>query len=587
MIEHIITSSVLIVAILIISVLLEKKVNPCIKYALWLLVVVKLLVPLPEFESKISVMNVVSKIEESNDLYVLEDTDFVKTGERPGNTRIAVQNVSPISAHEKKSNNLDISKLCNGIWFVGGLLCAGVFVWSNLRFAGRLRKSRVLTCHYENKLNVYEVTENVSPCLFGFFKPCIYLQKNNDLSDEQKKYILVHEYTHYRHGDHIWAFIRCVCVILYWYNPLVWLAARVSIKDSELACDAGTLKVIGSENRIKYGEVLVEVAKGLSAKSTNIRILGCSTSATGNISAMKKRLQLIVKRPHTKKITLFVLFLLCVGIVGCTYGSTVVKEMDVIEPVEVTENERWNKNTDVTDNKNTAVKESGNDEEGYIAPDTHLELVEFEECAPYYTLSFQKVEGGTGKRLSLEEDHEMDDSGVWNPVDVSGEPDEALWGLSYGFEGDENAVDTISMNFWNRANAEAVVIEIDGLEYEVTFPKVEEKEIELNQYVTLNSKGEQALLESAIVYPKAILLKLSGIDENHWTDSFFLFYMEDDRGKNVEPARMDYRSDTDGLYLLYLFEEGIPDKELFFQVAEQTSKYAKDRVNHNHLLVLE
>ena len=70
MIEHIITSSILIVSILIISFLMEKRINPCLKYALWLLVAIKLLIPLPEFQSNISVMNLANQTDESGVRYL-------------------------------------------------------------------------------------------------------------------------------------------------------------------------------------------------------------------------------------------------------------------------------------------------------------------------------------------------------------------------------------------------------------------------------------------------------------------------------------------------------------------------------------
>ena len=65
MIEQFITSSILIVSILAISFLMKKRLGPCIRYALWLLAAVKLsLLPIPEFESPLSVMNAAGRIEE-------------------------------------------------------------------------------------------------------------------------------------------------------------------------------------------------------------------------------------------------------------------------------------------------------------------------------------------------------------------------------------------------------------------------------------------------------------------------------------------------------------------------------------------
>ena len=81
---------------------------------------------------------------------------------------------------------------------------SGVFLWSNLRFAGRLRKDRVKIGRVRDKINVYMVIGLESPCLFGLFKPSVYLQEGSRLSEEQREFVLAHEYTHYRHGDHVY-----------------------------------------------------------------------------------------------------------------------------------------------------------------------------------------------------------------------------------------------------------------------------------------------------------------------------------------------------------------------------------------------
>ena len=59
MINHIINSTLLLLFLLMLSVCLEKRIDPRLKYALWLLAVVKLLIPLPAFETPMSVLNLV------------------------------------------------------------------------------------------------------------------------------------------------------------------------------------------------------------------------------------------------------------------------------------------------------------------------------------------------------------------------------------------------------------------------------------------------------------------------------------------------------------------------------------------------
>lgn len=323
MIEQIITSSILIVAILIISFLMEKRVNPCLKYTLWLLVVIKLLIPLPEFQSNISVMNIANQMDGRGVRYLFVDNGVEEVSESP--------NYAPAYSQTEHSENvasgilqmIEITDICYFAWITGMLACACIFIWSNLRFYHKVRNSRVLTKQYKNKLNVYTATGITCPCLFGLLNPSIYLPKNRELSREQREYVLAHEYIHYKHGDHVWAVVRCICVILYWYNPFVWLAARVSIRDSELACDRGTLKLVGRENYKEYGKTLIEIAKETSNKFSNNHVLGCPTSAAGTGKELKKRMQMIVKQPRTKLISLLILLLVCISIVGCTFGSAV------------------------------------------------------------------------------------------------------------------------------------------------------------------------------------------------------------------------------------------------------------------------
>lgn len=45
--------------------------------------------------------------------------------------------------------------------------------------------------------------------------------------------------------------------LVYWFNPLVWMAAILSKRDSELACGETTIALLGEENRLKYGRTLV------------------------------------------------------------------------------------------------------------------------------------------------------------------------------------------------------------------------------------------------------------------------------------------------------------------------------------------
>ena len=64
MINHIITSSLVIVFVLLVGSIVESKISACVKYSLWLLVVVKLLVPIPGFESEFHILNFIESYAE-------------------------------------------------------------------------------------------------------------------------------------------------------------------------------------------------------------------------------------------------------------------------------------------------------------------------------------------------------------------------------------------------------------------------------------------------------------------------------------------------------------------------------------------
>lgn len=108
------------------------------------------------------------------------------------------------------------------------------------------------------KLLVYQVSGLSSPCLFGIIHPAIYLKEETKLKDDQILMILQHEICHYQHKDHIWSVMRSLCVAVWWWNPLVWAAAAESKRDCEMACDEGTLETIGWENKFLYAKTLVD-----------------------------------------------------------------------------------------------------------------------------------------------------------------------------------------------------------------------------------------------------------------------------------------------------------------------------------------
>ena len=75
--------------------------------------------------------------------------------------------------------------------------------------------------------------------------------------------MLLHERTHAKHLDPLWALLRCVCLTIYWFHPLVWAAAPLSRTDCELACDEGALKRLPQEEHAAYGRAILQAVAAL------------------------------------------------------------------------------------------------------------------------------------------------------------------------------------------------------------------------------------------------------------------------------------------------------------------------------------
>ena len=56
--------------------------------------------------------------------------------------------------------------------------------------------------------------------------------------------MLLHELQHYRYKDNISNYLLLLTGIFYWFNPLVWLAARAMKNDREIACDSAVLNIL-------------------------------------------------------------------------------------------------------------------------------------------------------------------------------------------------------------------------------------------------------------------------------------------------------------------------------------------------------
>ena len=327
--QWIVSSSVLILVVIALRYVLRGKLSLRMQYALWLLVLVRLLVPVSFGASDLSVMNAVPERAPA----VQQGTDRQDiVGERndaPANAGTVgipaqsmneaappnlVQNVTTATVTAPTVEKTDWARIAKTVWFAGAAALGLVFLAVNLRFGKKLRRSRERVEETDACLPVYESGETDTPCLFGVAKPSIYVTPDTRTEAETLRYALAHEQTHYRHGDNLWAVLRGVCLALHWYNPLVWWAAELSRRDAELACDEATIRRIGESERAAYGRTLIRMTC-----EKRPALLVTATMMTDSGKGLKERISLLVKKPKTAAYTAVAVLLIAGLSVACTF----------------------------------------------------------------------------------------------------------------------------------------------------------------------------------------------------------------------------------------------------------------------------
>ena len=374
MIEVLLTSSVLILALVLLRRGLRGRIDPRLQYALWLLVVLRLLIPGSLFPAPVTVSGALSDWEASR---AADDTVPTSAADAPAQSPAAGASSQPTGADvtalpvlgplydvytEEKDFPLGTSPdqwlqeapgedyTVNGVevdleqgkqtvtysqydsvwsmpfwrWplYAGTALAGTILLLSNLKFYLSLRKRRRPVPPSELPTacgaRVYLAEGLASPCLVGLLRPAIYLNEAA-LDPGRLEHILVHEETHRRHGDQLWGLVRGVCLALYWYDPLVWWAAVLSRRDCELACDHSAIRRLGEDRRLDYGQTLVSmIVPGRPLTG----LLRTATTMSEGKRTMKERIALIVHRPRMLKVTLAAVAVIVAAVVVLTFGGS-------------------------------------------------------------------------------------------------------------------------------------------------------------------------------------------------------------------------------------------------------------------------
>ncbi len=317
--EILITSSALILALLALRRLFRRTLSRRAQYALWGLVLLRLLIPanLPAADFSLLTaaepvrQTVENRLEAPRRYYSPMST--VPAAQFPAADRaepghlvpdyagsfgypVLSEDGSTVTTYASRLETPFVWKdVLLTIWGVGTGVMAVWLLLSNLLFWRKLRKARTPYPVEGFSLPVYLVESGLpSPCLFGLFRPAVYLTPAALQSPDSLRHVLAHEETHARHWDPLWSLLRAVCLAVYWFDPLVWWAALASRTDCELACDEGALRRLGEAERVPYGRTLLSL---IPVRRVPANPLLSATTMTAGKRQLKDRITRVAENP--------------------------------------------------------------------------------------------------------------------------------------------------------------------------------------------------------------------------------------------------------------------------------------------------
>ena len=321
MLKEVLTVSALIAVVLLVRAIFKNRVPKRMLYALWLVVLLKLCLPgtlvsLPVLPAEDAAAPAQSaELPAQTTPVIQQPAQTVTQPQAP-----AQQPVFPVQETAKPAAKLlTTAQILQIVWFSGSALLGLWLFGAWAVFTIRLHRDRRFlgkrggTC-------IYVSGAVKSPCLAGLI-PAVYLTQDV-LQTDEAELIVRHELTHLHHLDFLWSLCRTIAVIVYWWNPLIWLAAICSKRDAELACDEAVAAKLPECERLAYARAILAQAP---RKASALSLAGPS---------VKERILFLTKKQRTSVLCVVLALLLVVSATGCSFAELTRREAEQAAPAE-------------------------------------------------------------------------------------------------------------------------------------------------------------------------------------------------------------------------------------------------------------
>jgi beta-lactamase regulating signal transducer with metallopeptidase domain len=295
-------SVVIFAGIMLFRLILKKHVSPLLMYLVWFLLIARLMIPVT-LDSGFSLITIPS--EENSALPPYSTAGPVnETGSGNPNAYNTADKNSGLADTQNTVKQpgfvLNVPAVLIGVWAIGMALMLAQTLAASIKLKARLRRDSVpapgewaaiadrirAELNVRSRIRIVMVKDFISPALNASIYPVIVMPEPMASEVAEKvEFALRHEITHLKRGDHLVCLLLAALRIVYWFNPVVWLASRQIKMDMETACDNAAVGPMGRERAERYAETVLDMYANGKVKF----VLGMSLHSTKRTAERRVR----------------------------------------------------------------------------------------------------------------------------------------------------------------------------------------------------------------------------------------------------------------------------------------------------------
>ena len=308
----------IVIAVVLLARLFLKRAPKIYSYALWAVVLFRLLCPL-SITAGLSVLKPIPVTMRttpgvSSIVYQPVQQALSRGGYVP-----AVQQ-QPVSDQESEQAEMTALQIAAYVWLTGASVMA---IYSVVQYL-TLRHRLVGAAPYREE--IYLADHIATPFVLGVLRPRVYLP--SETPEGERAFIIAHERHHIRRHDPLWKLLGYAALCLHWFNPLVWLAFALAGKDMEMSCDEAVIRHLGEDVRAEYSQALLRLA-------THKKIITGMPLAFGE-GDTKGRVMNMAKWKEPKLWVSLICLLLCTAIlVACAVNPETADSIDDMHTTKI------------------------------------------------------------------------------------------------------------------------------------------------------------------------------------------------------------------------------------------------------------